>query len=374
VRVPKLPILVGYLLRELLVPLVLWVAFLFLLLFVMQFLRGSDVLFGSAVTPWDFVRLVVHLSPHLLVMSLPIGFLLAILLSLGRMSEDRELLAVVSLGATPWDVARVPLVLGALLGGLVLILASTAEPWGLKQVKVQVSEVIKKNVLGDVRPGVFYEDLTDLTLYAQKVDKKRGVWTHVLVHDDRDPRAPLLVLAREGAINPAGPGTSLSVDLTNGEVHRAEHSGGDYATLQFETGNLAVGVEDSILRKNHFRSPKEELTPAELLAAARDATAHGRSPASFLTAFHTRLAEGFTPLAFALFGVPLAMASKAARTRGYLLTLLVYVAYYIVERSFENLGTGGKLAPWVAAQAPNFLFGALGLVIFLRLTRRGVVA
>jgi hypothetical protein len=37
VRWPELPLLVRYLLRELLVPLSLWVVFLFLLLFVMQF-------------------------------------------------------------------------------------------------------------------------------------------------------------------------------------------------------------------------------------------------------------------------------------------------------------------------------------------------
>ncbi len=104
-------------------------------------------------------------------------------------------------------------------------------------------------------------------------------------------------------------------------------------------------MEDSILRKNHFRSPKEELTPGELLAAADEARSEGKSPAPFLTAFHVRLAEGCTPLAFALFGVPLAMSSRAARTRAYLLTLGAYVAYYVVERTFENWGTAGRLAP-----------------------------
>jgi lipopolysaccharide export system permease protein len=374
VRLPELSLLVRYLLRELLVPLLLWVVFLFLLLFVMQFLRGTEVLLGSAMTPWDFVKLVVNLSPHLLVMSLPVGFLLAILLGLGRLGEDRELLALLSLGATPWQLARVPLVMGAGLGVLVLLLASTAEPWGLKQVKVQVSEVIKRNVLGDVRPGVFYEDLTDLTLYAQEVDKERGVWTHVLVHDDRDPRAPLLVLAHEGTVNPSGRGASLSVGLRAGEVHRAEQSGTDYAVLSFREGNLSIGVEDSILRKNHFRSPKEELTPRELLAAAEEARVAGRSAAPFLTAFHVRLAEGLTPLAFALFGVPLAVSARTVRTRGYLLALVAYVAYYIVQRSFENLGTGGRLVPWLAGMAPNLVFGAFGTWLFVRLTRRGLVA
>ena len=370
----RFSILTRYLLRELLVPLVLWVTFLFLLLFVMQFLRGSEVLLGSAVTPWDFIRLVLHLSPHLLVMSLPIGFLLALLLALGRLSEDRELLALASMGATPWRVARVPLGLGAVLGVVVLLLATTAEPWGLKQVKVQISEVIKKNVLGDVRPGVFYEDLTNLTLYAQGVDTERGLWTHVLVHDDRDPRAPLLVLAREGTVSPSGRGASLAVTLRSGEVHRAEHAGGDYTVLRFRSGDLNVGVEDSILRKNHFRSPKEELTPGELLAAAREAKKEGKAPRSFLTAFHVRMDEGFTPLAFALFGVPLAMASRAARGRAYMLTLAAYVAYYVVERGFENWGNDGRLVPFLAGQAPNLLFGAVGLFAFLRLTRRGVVA
>lgn len=373
-RWPELPLLARYLLHELLVPLLLWVVFLFLLLFVMQFLRGTEVLLGSAVTLSDFLRLVLHLSPHLLVMSVPVGFLLAILLALGRLGEDRELLALLSLGATPWQLARVPLAMGGALGALVLLLASTAEPWGLKQVKVQVSEVIKKNVLGDVRPGVFYEDLNDLTLYAQAVDRERGVWTHVLVHDDRDRRAPLLVLAHEGSVNPSGRGASLSVDLRAGEVHRAEQTGTDYAVLSFREGNLSIGVEDSILRKNHFRSPREELTPTELLAAAEEARGAGRSAAPFLTAFHVRLAQTLTPLAFALFGVPLAMSSRAARTRGYLLALGVYVAYYLVERSFENLGTAGRLAPWLAGMAPNLLFGAFGTVLFLRLTRRGLVA
>ena len=42
-------LLARYLLKELLVPLCVWVAFMFLLLFVMQFLRGTDVLLGSAI-------------------------------------------------------------------------------------------------------------------------------------------------------------------------------------------------------------------------------------------------------------------------------------------------------------------------------------
>jgi lipopolysaccharide export system permease protein len=369
-----LSLLVRTVLRELLGPLGVWVTFLFLLLFVMQFLRGTDVLLGSAVTPVDYAQLVLNLAPHFLVMALPVGLLLAILLGLGRMADDRELVALGALGSPPWDVGRVPLAIGAVLGALVLVLVSTVEPWGLKRVKQVVGQVIKRNVLGDVKPGVFYEDLTDLTLYTRGVDAKRGVWTQVLVHDERDPRAPLLVLAREGEVSPEGAGGALTVALKDGELHRAERTGHDYAVLTFDTGELAVGVEDSLLRKNKLSSPIEELTPGELLAAARQARAAGRSPAPFLTAFQVRLAEGLTPLTFALLGVPLAMRLRRARGMAYLLTITFYVLFYVVERSFENWGSTGRLAPFLAGEGPNLLFAAVGLWAMRWIESRGVTA
>lgn len=119
-----------YLLKELTIPLVLWLAFLFLLLFLMQFLRGADVLLGSAVTPADIGRLASFISPHFIVMSIPIALLLAILLGLGRLGEDREIIALQALGVSPWQILTVPLLLGTALGAITLALASSVEPWG----------------------------------------------------------------------------------------------------------------------------------------------------------------------------------------------------------------------------------------------------
>ena len=45
-------LLTRYLVRELLVPLGLWVAFIFLLLVVLQFLKSTEVLLGSAASAW----------------------------------------------------------------------------------------------------------------------------------------------------------------------------------------------------------------------------------------------------------------------------------------------------------------------------------
>lgn len=358
-----------YVLRELLVPFGLWVSFLFLLLTVMQFLRGTDVLLGSAVTAGDVGRMILYMAPHFLVMALPVAFLLAVLIGLGRLTEDRELVALESLGVSPLWILSIPLAVAALLGVAMLALTWTAEPWGLTSMKTLVSQVVKKNLIGDVKAGVFYEDLNHLTLYAEKVDKKRGLWTHVLLHDARDAKSPLLVLAGQGHVNPAGPGADLTVGLSEGEVHRGQVQGADYTVLGFGSAEIAVGVQDAIFKKNRFRSPREELTPNELLEAAAQAREEHHSPAPLLVAYHTRLAQGLVPLAFALVGGPLAMGSrKQGRGQRYLLTISAYVAYYVLSRMFETWGGQGKLPPWTAAQLANVLFVVAGVWLLRRRT------
>ena len=361
-----------YALGEVLAPLGASLLFLYLVLFAMQFLRGTVVLLGSAVTLGDFLQLVAYLTPHFLVMALPVSFLLAILLGLGRMSEDRELTAMQAVGVAPARLALPQLALGALLSVGMLLLTFTAEPYGLTAVKGLVNDIIKRNVAGDVKPGVFYEELTDLTVYAQRVDPEAGVWGGVMVYDGRDPAAPLLVLAREGVVRADPDG--LKLELHDGEVHRAASAAAEYALVGFQRAELAVGLSESLARRNRFRAPKEELTPAELVAAAREADAEndpGRAR-GFRIALHARLGAALAPLAFALLGVPLALSGgRGRRARGFLFALAGYILYYVLARQAEILAGRGALAPHVAGYLATVVFALAGLGLLWRSSRGG---
>ena len=363
-----------YLLKELLVPLGVWVAFLFLLLFVMQFLKGTDVILGSAVTLGDLGQLIIYLAPHFLMMALPIAFLLAILLGLGRLAEDRELTALQALGIGPVQLVAGPLLIGALLSALMMLIASTAEPWGLSSVKYFVADIIKKNVVGDVKSGVFYEDLSNLTLYAERVEGEEHRWTNVLLHDDRQPSTPLLMLARHGQVNTATAGQVLTLELGDGEAHRTTQGSAAYSVVTFERGEIAVGVEGTMGGRNRFRSPKEELTPGELLRAAHEAERTGEDPTPFMVALHNRLGNALAPLSFALLGTPLAIGRRqGGRAWGYLLTLAGYVIFYVLMRFFEQKAQEGHLPAALAGQLANLLFCAVGLVALYRVHRSGTV-
>jgi lipopolysaccharide export system permease protein len=348
---------------------------MFLLLFVMQFLRGTDVLLGSSVTAWDLGRLIAYLTPHFLMMGLPIAFLLAVLLGMGRLSEDREITALQALGVGPLHLLAAPLGVGAAISALMLVLTSTAQPWGLTGVKELVSEVIRKNVVGDVKSGVFYEDFSDLTLYSERVSTAGGEWTNVLLNDDRDPNAPLLVLAHRGQVGTTGRGEVLRFALEDGEVHRSGQSGDDtYSVIHFDKSEISVGVAASMGKRSRFTSAKEELTLMELTQAAKDAEAKGGDPRSFRVALHNRLGNALAPIAFALLGTSLAIGRRqSGRAWGYLLTLGGYILYYLLSRAFEQMAQKGRLSEVLAGQMANVLFIVVGAVVLYRVNRSGTV-
>ena len=77
-------------------------------------------------------------------------------------------------------------------------------------------------------------------------------------------------------------------------------------------------------------------------------------------------------LAFAVLGVPLAIASSGARGFAYLVTMLSFAGYFILGKLGETLAARGRLAPALAALLPDLAVAALGAVLTLRLARVGV--
>jgi lipopolysaccharide export system permease protein len=359
------------LVRELARPFLAWTGLLCVLLFVTTFLRGAEVLLGSAVTGWDFVRFLAYLMPQFLVQAVPIAFLLALLLALGRLAEDGELAALQGLGVSPATLAKGPLVMGAVLSVVLALLMSTAQPWGQTMVRLTANDIIRKNLMQDLKPGVFHEEVQGLTVYAGAVEPD-GAWRQVLVYDERDPERPLLVLAPRGAVHGSG-ADGVSFELDQGVIHRASPGDEAYVTLGFGHATLRAGVGEAYGRKNQFHTSREEQTPAELLEAARAAQARNESPRPYLTTLHWRLGQMLMPLSFAALGTPLAMGRRrGGRGTGVLLTLLGYVAFYVLARLAVQLADAGVLAPPLAGQLPNLAFIGAGLALLAQRARRGV--
>jgi lipopolysaccharide export system permease protein len=359
-----------YVVLEVLYPFAAWTGFLCVLFFVMAFLRGTEVLLGSAVTLADFARFSGYLVPGFVVQALPISFLLAILLGLGHLADDGELKAMQALGVSPAQLVGGPLVLGLAVSAVLAALMAEAQPWGQRMVRYEVQDIIRRNLLSDVKPGVFHEEVLGLTLYAAEVGPEAR-WRGVLLHDGRDPERPLLLVAAEGRPARTEWVDAVRFDLERGSVHRATRGSSDYAVLEFDTASLRVGIAEAFLQKNQLGSARADLSPRELYDAAARADAEGGDGRPFLVTLHWRLGQMLMPLAFALLGVPLAMVRRGGRGWGFLFTIAGYVGFSMLARVAVQLADAQLLAPALAGQLPNLVFGGIGSFLLRRVVRRG---
>jgi lipopolysaccharide export system permease protein len=248
---------------------------------------------------------------------------------------------------------------------------STAQPWGQRMLRRAAHDILRRNLMKDLKPGVFHEEVHGLTLYSGAIGPG-GRMEQVLVHDERDPARPLLVLASGGTVSETLWENLVEFELDEGVVHRASRATDEYAVVGFGHATIHAGLDAGYLQKNNLNSYRDQQTPGELIEAARGAARRGEDPRPFEVTLHWRLGQMVMPLSFAFLGAPLAIARRrGGRAWGILFTLAGYVAFYLVARLAVQLADAGALSPILAGQAPNVLFIGLGILLVRSVVKRG---
>lgn len=369
-----MPLVDRYLGKEILLPFAAGLLFLTQLLLATQLLNQADVLFGSGVALLDVAAILVALMPHVLGYVLPIAFLLGAVLGVGRLAEDREVVALGAAGVSPARLVRVPLALGVVAAALGLWLSLSLEPAGLSAARVRLNEVVKRNVTNDVRAGTFYDQIPGYTVYTERV--RDGRWENVLISDRSDPGAPVLALARAGRLEPVGVGQEMQLVLDGGELHREDAEAGEYVTAQFRHAELVIGLGTALTDRNALARTAKEMDVAAMQAriAAERARGDAAQARRFEGYLHRRIAQPLAVIPFALLAVPLGASRRIGRGFAVAATLLAVVAHYVLLRGGEVLAQKGALPAALALQLPTLVLSAVALALVAQQARRGVGA
>lgn len=361
------------LLREIGVPLVLTLLLVSLMLVVLQILQLNNVFFGSGFDARGVILSAIYLAPHFGIIAVPLAFLLAVMLGMGRLAEDNELIAFTALGRSPGSLYVVPIVLSLVLGVFVGWLSFEAEPWGLKGIHAQLDAIIKRNIAGNIHPGTFFEEIPRVIVFVESEDEKTGRWNHVLLHDSEGDGSPFFILAESGRIESDGDDALLQLKLGEGELHRVTQQG-DYSRARFDDASFSLGVGRHLSRQNKFNRPTIELRFSQMRSAAKEALKAGDAAAArrIETARHGRVASLVSCLVFALLAVPLAAGGQGARSRSFAYTVFAFAAYYVLQVVFRSMGDGGSLPTWLAAWMPNFIGLGVAGVLAVRFFSAGV--
>ena len=82
---------------------------------------------------------------------------------------------------------------------------------------------------------------------------------------------------------------------------------------------------------------------------------------------YDKLALPITTIALVLIGVPLAITPPRVRyNRGFLFSILIIFAYYLIRALSISFGEAGTLAPFLAAWMPNIILATFGSFLYYK--------
>jgi len=344
------------------------------------------LVFDLADNASDFVQ--VHASPktiaffyltqlpQIVIISLPVGLLLAILFSFSAMSRRNEIISMLTAGLSIQRLVLPIIFVGLILSGLLVWLNYELAPHAEAIKKVALEQISRGRKQGEVESinGYLFRDRpSGRTWYIRRFRPGASEFEGVhITQQDAAGRITKKWYARAAVYDPRSESWSL-----NKGIYREFNEAGDIIDGKnddFLNGfRVTTGWKETPWRITAAQQEAQNLTVPELrsyLAFNRDFPAVQLAP--FRTYLYHRFAVPFQCLVVIFTAAPLAIVfSRRGVIGGVAAAMVLYAGLLLSTYFFLALGKGHRLDPLLAAWIPNAFFLLIGIVLlYLRGSNR----
>lgn len=315
----------------------------------------SDLIVAKGAPAMEVMRALALAMPVLLPLVLPVSLFLAVLLALGRLSADNEIIAMRACGVSLSRNLRPIMALSLSVMALTAWVSLWVQPSAAAALREVVYDSIKNRIGIATESGVFSELAKGITIYSEGADEGSKTLNNLFLHLDKGKSGGVWILADNGSISEDG--GALSLSLSNGEMHQTKGPGAPYRRLQFKGYKLKIPLPPMAASTSIDEKPTAELI-SSVLAAKADRSER--------TELHTRLAAPFSCLIFGLLGGVLGASNstRGGKGRSIGLSLAVLLAYYALLTTGRILATKTSAPPEATMWLPNLSLGALAALAF----------
>ena len=174
-------ILRNYILRDFFSVFIFSMLILTLVMLMGNMMQLSDMVIRKGVNLIDALKMISYFIPMLLRYTIPLSFLLGILLTMGRLISDNEIIAIRVAGIPLIKILNIFLLLGVIFTLLMFILNDKVIPDLHYNYRSQMKNIYSKNVSALIEPGTFLENFENYILYVG--DKNENKLKDVFIYE-----------------------------------------------------------------------------------------------------------------------------------------------------------------------------------------------
>jgi LPS export ABC transporter permease LptF/LPS export ABC transporter permease LptG len=359
-----------YVIAEILPPTGLGLLLFTFILLLQQITILTGLLIARGADFPTILRLFMNILPSILATTIPMAFLLGVLLAFGRLAADSEIVALRASGVSPVQLLRPIVALSLLTGFITFYVLAVAVPNANQAYRQVFYALVLSKAKTGVKPRVFNDNdpIPQMVLYVADIPAESGDWRNVFISDNRTPQKPQVILARSGRLVMAPKARKVELHLEEGVAHAYQPNAPEqYEITRFKRWEMPLPF-DQFFPNLPLSKGDREMTLPELLAQIRDLTGKGRplDAARYWVEFHKKFAIPTACLVFGLLGLGLSLGSKKeARSAAFGLSIAVIFVYYVFIRLGEQAGDTGVLPPSIAMWAANVVLGAAAVLLLV---------
>jgi len=330
--------------------------------FVPQLVRLMELFVRHSGSGAQVLKLFLCIFPAVFVFTVPMATLIGVLLGLGRMSADSEIIALTALGIGR---RRILLPVGVLaLTGAVVTLGMTTwlGPLALRTFRSLQADLITSQVSFTLQPRVFDERFPSKVLYVNDVTAAGTQWHGVFLAETGGEGGSRLTVAENAIVIAEPKQGKLELHLRGGTTHEFSRQDADHYSV------TAFGQSDWPIEFSGLAA----VQPRQLNNLERSIRElwndHGPGWREARVELHRRFAFPIACFALALVAVPLgAQPRRGGRAAAALLAVILISSYYLLSVMGAGLARQGTLTPAAGIWIANAVLFALGLALLPRM-------
>jgi LPS export ABC transporter permease LptG/LPS export ABC transporter permease LptF len=360
-----------YVIREAVPPFILALLIFTFVLELPPVMQQLEQLLAKGV-PWPTVgRIILLLSPQALGLTIPMALLVGLLIGLGRLSTDRESVALLACGVSPYRLLRPVLVLSGVAMAATMYVMIEAIPDANQKYREILFATLSKKVESDIKPRVFFQDFPNWVLYPRnEAAPGEPGWKDVLLANTTRPDAVEIYMAAHGRIvldaekrtvelilkdganySIAGPGTS-SVGLFKQIIIRLDPDS------VFRPADIARGLTEKTIQ-----TLRQDIADKTARNATKKPDEPRESTHNEIMAIHAKFSIPVACLVFGIISLALGLrVSRDGKLGGFVVGIGVIFAYYILMFLAESAAKGHKIPAEYARWIPNLILGPFGII------------
>jgi LPS export ABC transporter permease LptF/LPS export ABC transporter permease LptG len=335
--------------------------------FVPQLVRLMDLIVRHSGGTGTIALLFLCTLPPVLIFTIPMAILVGVLIGLGRLSSDSE---IVALHASGISLRRllVPIgCVGAVGATATLLITLWLSPASLRTLRHLEVKVLASQAPFSVQPRVFDERFPHFVLYVQDAVAAATQWRGVFLASTAGTEGIAVTAAKDAQVVSEDQGNRVELHLGPGSTHQYDPRYPErYNVTTFGENDLAVDISGSIASQKNSSLSLPERSVSSLLAKNTPDQLDAR------VELNNRLAFPAACLVFALLGVPIGVRPRrGGRAAGLILTLILIGGYYFLWIAGNHWARQGRISPFLGIWAANFVAAAIGIYFFRRIETIG---